>query len=212
MPVSPRLRLRRRAGQGKSLGMNNRTALLALALTVAPLAGCGTILGYGRDQTITVHTDPQGADLYVNSVPANAKSPAELSFDPAKDGHRVDARLMTPRGEVKNGTSIIKKTRLPVVLLDAFLTGGLGLVVDYITGALYSFEPRVSISMPREPLVVPPPPPPQQQPDRTGPQAGTGQTRPEPPPGPRAMAPCFLCNEPRGEQVPCPHCGVVEMR
>lgn len=160
-------------------------SLLAVALTIAP--GCATILGKAANQEVEVTTTPPGASLIVNGVPTSSTSPGKIEIDPNGD-HSVQAVL----GEAKASRAIRKTIRVWAVVVDGLLTAGIGVFVDYMTGALYQFEPKVHLNL----GVAPPPSPP-----------GPGPSQPQPKP-PTSQAPCKVCGEPRGDATPCPHCGM----
>lgn len=167
-------------------------SLLAVALLVAP--GCATILGKAADQEVQVTTTPPGASLIVNGVPTSSTSPGTIEIDPSGD-HSVQAVL----GEAKASRAIRKTVRIWAVVVDGILTGGIGVFVDYMTGALYQFEPKVHLNL----GVAPPPSPP-----GPGPSQPTTTTTTTPVLQPTSKAPCKVCGEPRGDANPCPHCGM----
>lgn len=137
-----------------------RFALLLVLLLALP--GCGTLLGHHGFQEVQVITDPAGAQLYVDGVATPVRSPGAIALDPAEE-HRVDARLHGLRG----GTQVRRKVRIVVAIVDCILTGGLGLTVDYFSGALYEFPAHVVLNLgqaapvPSQAEVEYPPPDPQ---------------------------------------------------
>lgn len=161
-------------------------SVLAVALVLAP--GCATILGKAADQEVAVSTTPPGATLIVNGVPTSTTSPGTVMLDP-KGEHSVQAVL----GEAKASRTIRKTVRIWAVVLDGILTAGIGVFVDYMTGALYQFEPQVHLNL----GVAPPPTP-------TPALTSSGQQQLLP----AQKAPCKVCGEPRGDVTPCPHCGM----
>lgn len=166
-------------------------SVLAVALLIAP--GCATILGKAADQEVDVTTTPPGAQLIVNGVPTSATSPGKIEIDPSED-HSVQAVL----GEAKASRAIRKTVRIWAVVVDGLLTGGIGVFVDYMTGALYQFEPKVHLNL----GVAPPPMP-------TGsPTSGTTTQVSPLTQQSTNNAPCKVCGEPRGDATPCPHCGM----
>lgn len=160
-------------------------SVLAVALLLAP--GCATILGKAADQEVDVTTTPPGATLIVDGVPTSTTSPGKIEIDPSGD-HSVQAVL----GEAKASRAIRKTVRIWAVVVDGILTAGIGVFVDYMTGALYQFEPKVHLNLGVAPPPTPVPAPitPGQQPPATN------------------KAPCKVCGEPRGDVKPCPHCGM----
>lgn len=162
-------------------------SLLAVAMLVSP--GCATLLGKSADQSVSVTTTPPGANLSVNGIPTSATSPGEIEISPSGD-HSVSAQL----GEAKASRAIRKTVRIWSVVVNGVLTLGLGVFVDYMTGAMYQFEEKVHLNL----GVAPPPTP---MPDAGGAQATTHQQN-------LLQAPCKVCGEPRGNATPCPHCGM----
>jgi hypothetical protein len=165
-----------------------------LLATVAALclstSGCGLIFGYGAPQPVTVVTTPEGASLTVDGVPhTEGLSPTTVLLHP-KDDHTIAAKL--PDGSAGQ-THIGKILRTDVVILDGILTLGIGLLVDYLSGSLYMFKPSVQINLGKAPPPRPASPPP------------STTTSGGPAPG---AAPCAICDEPRGDVTPCPHCGM----
>ncbi len=170
------------------------TLPLALVLLLgAP--GCGLVLGYGGPQPVNVTTNPEGAELIVDGMPHAEKAPTTVYLHPKKT-HQLRAR--TPDGK-EGATAISKTVRIDVVVLDAVLTLGIGILVDFLSGSLYRLNSPVQINLGSAPPVS--------AADNGGGAAsgssGAGAT------GPAAdAAPCPICNEPRGDVTPCPHCGL----
>lgn len=166
-------------------------SVLAVVLTIAP--GCATILGKAGNQSVDVTTTPPGAELIVDGVPTSKTSPGQIEISPRED-HSVQAVL----GEAKASRAIRKTVRIWAVVVDGLLTLGIGVFVDYMTGALYQFEPKVHLNL----GVAPPPSP-------TPSNSGGSSTHVSPlTPQPAAQTPCKVCGEPRGDVAPCPHCGM----
>lgn len=138
------------------------------------LPGCGVILGYAGDQPLSVATDPAGAAVFVNEVAETAVTPCTLQLRPTQTYF-----LRVVLGDRKGHRSVHKGLRVGVAVCDGVFTLGIGLLVDYFTGALYWFEPAVHFDLNR---------------------------RPEPETA--RAAPCPICGEPRGAADPCPHCGM----
>lgn len=153
--------------------MPARLLLLALLLLLGP--GCGVILGYAGPQPVLVRTTPEAAAVYVNEVLQPQVSPCTVQLDPTRS-HYVRATL----GELKGGRGVKKTLRVGIAVIDGFLTLGIGLLVDTLTGALYAFEPEMTI--------------------------GLGAVAAQP--SSSQLAPCPVCGEPRGDADPCPHCGM----
>lgn len=172
------------------------TCLLTLSMIVAP--GCATIMGKAADQPVEVVTQPPGAALSVNGVASSATSPGTVHLDPEGD-HSVTAQL----GEAKATRSVRKTIRIWAVLVDGILTGGIGVLVDYMTGALYQFEPRIQLNLGVAPPPSPPAPPPTAHNNNNN--GGAQQSSST---NVLTQAPCRVCGEPRGDAATCPHCGM----
>lgn len=165
---------------------------LAPALLCLPLAlgapGCGVILGYAGPQPVQVMTDPSGAAVFVGGVQHDQPSPTTVGINPKKP-ERIRAVL----GDMKNETSVTRKLRIGVLLCDFFFTAGIGALVDYLTGAMYAPTERVTLNLGAMPV--------SQSPAReggVGVEVGASSD----------AAPCAVCGEPRGDESPCPHCGM----
>lgn len=164
------------------------TLPLALVLLLgAP--GCGLVLGYGGPQPVNVTTNPEGAELIVDGMPHPEKAPTTVYLHP-KEVHQLRAR--TPDGK-EGATAVSKTVRIDVVVLDAVLTLGIGILVDFLSGSLYRLNSPVQINLGSAPV-------------RT---AASGAAATDTTASAAAdAAPCPICNEPRGDVSPCPHCGL----
>ncbi len=187
--------------------------LLSLVILFTP--GCGTIFFLWLPRGVDVATTPAGATLTVDGV-AHEKSttPTKLGLWTGKD-HVVEAVYHDQEGNVLKGTTTIgRRVRLWAILGDVLLTGGIGLLFDWLTGSMFKFEAdKVFINLGdhekaaasvREPApapdVTPRPTPASERPPILEP-------RPVQPPAANA-SPCIICGEPRGEVSPCPSCGM----
>lgn len=148
---------------------------LLLLACLALLPGCGVILGYAGAQPLQVSTDPPGAAVFVNEVAHPAVTPCTLELSPQETYF-----LRVVLGDRKGHRNVHKGLRVGVAVCDGVFTLGLGLLVDYFTGALYGFEPAVGFDLTRRQDLAPAP----------------------------KAAPCPICGEPRGDTTPCPHCGM----
>ncbi|MCO5170590.1 MAG: hypothetical protein M9894_30020 [Planctomycetes bacterium] len=132
--------------------MLREALVVACALAVAAGPGCGSIVGLAADREVRVVTNPAGAALFVDGAPVNATGPAVVLLDPAEE-HRVEARL----DGMQAGTQVTRSTRTGVVIANVFLTLGLGLWIDWLTGALYTFPDKVVLNLGRAPGAEEPP-------------------------------------------------------
>jgi hypothetical protein len=144
--------------------------LLASLLTACLLSSCASIRR-GRDEVITVDSDPSGANATIkcaNNISANGTTPARLTISRKADGCRVDvgkSGMKTQTIQLERGfnsdywlnfipaagfpTSAVVafsgsgSDALAVALLGAGLFGTAGLIVDRVTGAMYDHDPNV---------------------------------------------------------------------
>jgi hypothetical protein len=158
------------------------TATLLAALLALSTPGCGLLM-FSTHQAVEINTD-EGALLTIDGKKHDKPAPTTISVHRGKE-HRVEAVL----GDLRGGTTLAQRLMIPVVLMD-FCTLGIGLLVDYISGTLYEFEPSVRINLGKAPP----------------PTVSTPTTSTTPPPTVEAD-PCSMCGEPRGDETPCPHCG-----
>jgi hypothetical protein len=170
---------------------------LVLQTVIAP--GCATIMGKSAMQEVAVTTTPEGARLILDGVPTEVVSPGVVEVSPREE-HSVAAQL----GEAKAQRAIRKTVRIWSVVVNGILTGGIGVFVDYMTGAMYQFEPRVHLNL----GVAPPPTPTQVTNTNTNTGGGTQTGNQTQTTNLLADAPCKVCGEPRGNVSPCPHCGM----
>jgi hypothetical protein len=177
---------------------------IAGCLAVA-LSGCGSIIGLGGDRELRVSSTPDGARLLVDGRTGDQTAPCVVLLDPAEE-HRIDGRLDDMRG----GTQIHRSTRVGVVIADIVFTAGLGLWIDYLTGAMYRFPDAVMLHVGRTHMPEPGadefPPAPHLMP-ATDPYAPamTSRTTNVLDAG-RA---CAVCEEPFGRGDTCQSCGVT---
>lgn len=181
----------------------SRAVALVCALLVVVAPGCGSILGYAEDRELEVLTNPGGAELLVDSLPRRGLSPCVVMLDPAAE-HRIEARFEDLRGS----SQVTRSARTGVVLLNVLFTAGFGLLVDYVTGALYHFPERLVLNLGRSserddrPLAAQYPPAPQLMP-HSDPVAPARQQQA----APASDAPCSICGEPTSADQTCRQCG-----
>lgn len=195
--------------------MHRGGGLLLLLLASLSLSGCGTIFGLGADQDVFVVTRPPGATLELNHVPlVGLLTPCTVSADTAEN-QRLVVTYTDANGRVLTGrTTFAREVRSWVVLLDGVFTLGLGLLVDWATGAMYRFDReqvvvnlgKVEFAPPQpEPIRIAQPLIPRPR-DAALDPAPDPAARPEPEPE-RAPGACDVCGERRGKARFCPHCG-----
>ncbi|MGE0709763.1 MAG: hypothetical protein AB7N76_21920 [Planctomycetota bacterium] len=191
-----------------------------LLASIVTQQGCGVIFGYGSPQEVKVFARlPNGQNVDglkikdKDGTVLDQVTPGPVLLHP-KPEHSltiVDERYYSAQ------QAVTKKIRIDVVILDA-LTLGIGLLVDYLSGSLYSLDSAVTINLnTKEAVEKARTPTPQPQPQPTG----TG-TQPKQEDGiwvthfvtgervfiPKNAKPCPVCGGLRGEMSPCPHCGV----
>ena len=121
-----------------------RALLPATALSlVLGLLGCNTVLfGLAEDKLVHLETEPPGARVWIDGVEYGELTPFSLSLTTGVN-HDVEARF-----EGEDGVVFHRKARFTAriqpwrAFWDYVLPGGsLWVVIDYLTGALYEFEP-----------------------------------------------------------------------
>lgn len=181
----------------------SRAVALVCALLVVVAPGCGSILGYAGDQELHVLTNPGGAELLVGSIPRQGLSPCVVLLDPAAE-HRIEARFEDLRGS----SQVTRSVRTGVVIGNIALTLGLGLLVDYVNGALFHFPERLVLNLGRmharddRPLAAQYPPAPQLM-LHSDPVAPARQQQA----APASDEPCSICGEPTSADQTCRQCG-----
>lgn len=143
---------------------------LASLLTACLLTSCATIRS-GRDEVITVDSNPSGANATIkcaNNVSAIGTTPARLTIPRKADGCRVDIEksgMKTQQIQMERGfnsaywLNFIPAGGFPLSAIAAFSDGGsdslavaalgaglfgaAGLIVDRVTGAMYDHDPNV---------------------------------------------------------------------
>jgi hypothetical protein len=103
------------------------------------LSGCGTILS-GTRQHINLGSEPAGATVKVDPAgeKADFQTPAKISLE--KKSNYV-LRFSSP-GYVDQQVEINKNLRAGYLILDIFLTGLIGVVVDAVTGGWNGLNPK----------------------------------------------------------------------
>lgn len=192
-------------------------------------SGCGVIFGYGNPQPVEVFAKLPGGETVAGLAVSDRskilewKSGETVYLHPAEE-HSISIEDPAYRSSQQK---IVKKIRIEIALLDA-LTLGIGLLVDYLSGSLYSLQPDVTISIRKveeaERLLrearaegagatVPSTGVPAGQPAaETERSDGVWVNNLDDPSGKRVFlkndaAKCPTCDGLRGELRTCPHCG-----
>jgi hypothetical protein len=146
------------------------TRYSALLLAGFLLSSCATITR-GRDEVISVDSDPSGANVTIRcagNISAAGTTPARLTIPRKADLCRVDVEksgMATQKIQIERGfnasywMNFIPTLGFPIYVLSsgiwggnsgtavgwlAFgLAGGAGLLVDRLTGAMYDHDPKV---------------------------------------------------------------------
>jgi hypothetical protein len=142
---------------------------LSSLLIACLLTSCATIKS-GRDEVIAVDSDPSGATATIKcngNISTSGTTPAKLTIARKADGCRVNVEKigMKPQSiELERGfnrtywINFIPVAGFPLGTVAAFagssetlavglitvgIVGGVGLIVDRITGAMYDHNPNV---------------------------------------------------------------------
>jgi hypothetical protein len=107
------------------------SASLLLGLT---LGGCATIIS-GTSQKITVNSDVEGADVFLNEQPLG-KTPLIAVVDRGIEG----VLSVQKPGHTPYQIALNKKINT-VLWVNIFIGGTFGSTTDYTTGAMYEYEP-----------------------------------------------------------------------
>lgn len=145
---------------------------VSLLLIGCLLSSCATVTR-GRDETITVDSNPPGANATIvcaNNVSATGTTPARLIIPRRADACRVDVEksgMQTQKIQLQRGingrywTNFVYAAGIPIGAILAFggndtegAAGGViavgavvfgigGFIVDHATGAMYDHDPNV---------------------------------------------------------------------
>jgi len=101
--------------------------------------GCATILGGTRDVTRVQNGTPENAKVYLNGnyigdAPKNVKVPKKIN----QGNHTIEIK---EEGYKNQKVEMTRKISIGYVILD-ICTGGIWLVPDFITGAIYKPRPN----------------------------------------------------------------------
>lgn len=98
-------------------------------------AGCGTIF-YGNHQTVPIRTTPAEARVKIPDM-VEAASPTRVTLE------RGESYLIEIYKEGYQPRWIVLDKHLAKgpLFADIFLTGGVGIVIDYLTGSLWGMRP-----------------------------------------------------------------------
>jgi hypothetical protein len=123
--------MRRRSGSMLRIGGGSGVALLGVALSLLLVCGgCATIFA-GANQHIIVESDPPGASVQIG--PERQTTPATFTL-PKGERYSVYAQL----GKQVEARQLIR-TFEPLSLFNLLFPPGF--VVDWLTGAIYTYEP-----------------------------------------------------------------------
>ena len=200
--------------------------ILTLIATLLLQSGCGVMFGYGNPQPVQVLAKLPDGQFVEGLAIANRGRPVEGTSGGTIYLHPAEEHLITIADPAYRSTqqTIVRKIRIEIALLDA-LTLGIGLLVDYLSGSLYSIQPDVMIGVR-----------PKSEVDALMKEARKDQVKPtdtgrtadpvtEPSPQrtdgiwvedldsgskvflPNDSAKCGACQGLRGTLATCPHCG-----
>jgi len=122
--------------------------ILTLIATLLLQSGCGVIFGYGNPQPVQVLAKLPDGQFVEGLAIANRGRPVEGTSGGTVYLHPAEEHLLTISDPDYRSTqqTIVRKIRIEIALLDA-LTLGIGLLVDYLSGSLYSIQPDVMIGV-----------------------------------------------------------------
>ncbi len=126
--------------------IGRRAAFLVGILAVAlACPGCGLLFN-GRRQRVVITSSPSGATVTIPSAGgAVASTPHVLRLARNQD-HLI---IVEKEGFETKSVYVSSETEPVSIILDIFLTGGLGLLLDGPLGAIYELEPnRFHVTLP----------------------------------------------------------------
>ena len=130
----------------------SHTSLFAL-LPVSLLSGCATIT-VGRSQEIVIGTqeDNGNAIAGVNCRFSNDKGNWDVQTPGAVHVFRSvkDMRIECDKAGVPRGTAVIVSCINAGMLGNALLTCGIGMPIDYLTGAGFDYVSPIAVTMGKE--------------------------------------------------------------
>ena len=117
--------------------------LLCLIVLSLSLSGCCTVLfGLAEDKLVHLESEPSGARVWIDGVEHDERTPCSFTLTSGVD-HTVECRLEDEDGVTyrrrSHFTARIQRWR---AFWDYMLPlGSVWVITDYLTGALYEFEP-----------------------------------------------------------------------
>ena len=126
--------------------MRSIIRLIAVIGIAVLMQGCATIIT-SSTHTLTVNTDPPGAMCSVTrnneQIGAVAQTPAQMSMSKGFRALQVDCKK---DGHIDADTSLGSSFQ-PITLGNIILGGGIGVLVDAVSGAMMQYPKSVDLSL-----------------------------------------------------------------
>jgi hypothetical protein len=181
----------------------NRLLCGLLVASCAFSQGCGTIFFRFKKQPVFLTTVPEGASYSVDGGPwSGEKTPCKVMIQPNAE-HKIALQLIQEDGtKLLGSVDEPRSVRIAIIICDSLLTLGIGLLVDWLTGALFYFpnrRPEVTLQPEggASPARTPEPAEPSVEPTPTADPALRAEKTQS----------CIICGEPRVRGKPCGSCG-----
>ena len=114
---------------------NTRPLLAVIALGSLALGGCATVFK-SKEGTISVTSDTPGAQVMLDGRPVG-QTPANVTVS-NKQGSIITVQANGKRADC----NITSSASGGWIVADIFLTSGLGLIIDWVTGAWNNAGPE----------------------------------------------------------------------
>lgn len=110
--------------------------VIAILATLLLSTGCIGIIVNGSSEEVTFNSSPAGAEVSIDGVFAGV---TPLSVDLSRgESHTAEISL---NGYENEDFRIRKSASGGIIIADIFLTGGIGLIIDFVTGGMYNLNP-----------------------------------------------------------------------
>jgi hypothetical protein len=116
---------------------------IAIFAVLLLASGCMGIIINGSSEEVTFNTTPTGADVSIDGAFAGV---TPLSIDlPRGESHLAEITL---DGFEDEAFQIRRSADAGIIIMDILFTGGIGLLIDLGTGAMYKLDPtEISTSL-----------------------------------------------------------------
>lgn len=114
--------------------------IFVFAVIIIFFSSCATVFSGTRCKVKIKDGIPAGAKIYVNG---NYIGTAPLTVTVSKNGLKNKQTIITIKAEGYRAQEIILTRRIKISALvgDIIFTGGAGLIIDFLTGAIYKAYP-----------------------------------------------------------------------